>query len=86
MATVFSAPEIDSAESVGVKSGGIKAFDTDVIRPVSNLIRDEFSGSKQLEFRWRSDSSRFFSPKDTKLMQHATFSPVLGPVRVNSPL
>jgi hypothetical protein len=67
MATVFSAPEINSAESVGVKSGGIKAFDTDVIRPVSNLIRDEFSGSKQLEFRWRSDSSRFFSPKDTKL-------------------
>jgi hypothetical protein len=67
MATVFSAPEINSAESVGVKSGGIKAFDTDVIRPVSNLIRDEFSGSKQLEFRFRSDSSRFFSPKDTKL-------------------
>jgi hypothetical protein len=32
-----------------------------------NLIRDEFSGSKQLEFRFRSDSSRFFSPKDTKL-------------------
>jgi hypothetical protein len=31
------------------------------------LIRDEFSGSKQHEFRWRSDSSRFFSPKDTKL-------------------
>eukprot|EP01047_Picozoa_sp_COSAG01_P051065 COSAG01_NODE_5225_length_4401_cov_24.113901_4_plen_553_part_00 len=67
MATVFSAPEINSAESVGIKSGGIRAYDTDVIRPVSNLIRDEFSGSKQLEFRWRSDSSRFFSPKDTKL-------------------
>eukprot|EP01047_Picozoa_sp_COSAG01_P013876 COSAG01_NODE_663_length_14420_cov_77.011382_6_plen_562_part_00 len=67
MATVFSAPEIGSAESVGVKSGGIRAYDVDVIRPVSNLIRDEFSGSKQLEFRWRSDSSRFFSPKDTKL-------------------
>jgi hypothetical protein len=31
MATVFSAPEIGSAESVGVKSGGIKAFDVDVI-------------------------------------------------------
>eukprot|EP01047_Picozoa_sp_COSAG01_P080080 COSAG01_NODE_15429_length_1338_cov_1.388216_1_plen_53_part_10 len=53
MATVFSAPEINSPESVGVKSGGIKAFDTDVIRPVSNIIRDEFSGPKQLEFRFR---------------------------------
>jgi hypothetical protein len=59
--------EIGSAESVGVKAGGIMAFDQDTIRPVSNLIRDEFSGSKQLEFRFRSDSSRFFSPKDTKL-------------------
>jgi hypothetical protein len=67
MATVFSAQEIGYAESVGVKSGGIKAFDQDTIRPVSNLIRDEFSGSKQLAFRWRSDSSRFFPPKDTKL-------------------
>ena len=56
MATVFSAPEVGSAESVGVKSGGIKAFDTDVIRPVSNLIRDEFSGSKQLEFRGQGSS------------------------------
>jgi len=68
MATVFSAPEINSAEAVGVKSGGIRAFDQDVVYSVSRLVRDEAQGSKQLEFRWRSDSSRFFSPKDTKLL------------------
>ena len=39
----------------------------DVINPVSRIERDQFTGSKQLEFRWRSDSSRFWSPRDSKL-------------------
>lgn len=67
MATVFSAPEIGSAQAVGIKNSGIREFTHDVINPVSRIERDQFTGSKQLEFRWRSDSSRFWSPRDSKL-------------------
>jgi hypothetical protein len=39
------------------------------VYPVSRLTTPDgtWSGGKQLEFRWRSDSSRFWSPRDTKL-------------------
>ena len=67
MATVFSAPEIGSAQAVGIKNSGIREFTHDVVNPVSRIERDQFTGSKQLEFRWRSDSSRFWSPRDSKL-------------------
>jgi hypothetical protein len=69
MATIFSAPQIGDPRATGIKNGGIKAFESDIVYPVSRLTTPDgtWSGSKQLEFRWRSDSSRFWSPRDTKL-------------------
>jgi hypothetical protein len=67
MATVFSAPTIDEpARAVGVRHGGISKIETDIVRPMSRLSTDDgtWAAGKQLEFRFRSDSSRFFSPKD----------------------
>ena len=69
MATIFSAPQIGDPRATGIKNGGIKAFESDIVYPVSRLTTPDgtWSGGKQLEFRWRSDSSRFWSPRDTKL-------------------
>lgn len=68
MATIFSAPEIGDPRAVGVKNGEVKEFTSNIIYPVSRIVKGEFTESKQLEFRWGSDSSRFWSPRDTKLM------------------
>jgi hypothetical protein len=69
MATIFSAPQIGDPRATGIKNGGIKAFESQIVYPVSRLTTPDgtWSGGKQLEFRWRSDSSRFWSPRDTKL-------------------
>jgi hypothetical protein len=67
MATIFSAPTIGDPRATGVKNGGIKAFESDIVYPVSRLVDSQFTPGKQLEFRWRSDSNRFWSPRDTKL-------------------
>ena len=69
MTTIFSAPQINDPRAAGIKNGGVKAFESDIVYPVSRLRSQDgtWSGGKQMEFRWRSDSSRFFSPRDTKL-------------------
>ena len=69
MATIFSAPTIGEPRAVGIKNGGIKAFESDIVYPMSRLSTDDdtWSAGKQMEFRWRSDSNRFWSPKDTRL-------------------
>jgi hypothetical protein len=65
MATIFSAPQIGDPRATGIKNGGIKAFESDIVYPVSRLTTPDgtWSGGKQLEFRWRSDSSRFWSQR-----------------------
>ena len=69
MATIFSAPQVGEARATGIHERGIKAFESDIVYPVSRLTTPDntWSGGKQLEFRWRSDSSRFWSPRDTRL-------------------
>jgi hypothetical protein len=69
MATIFSAPTIGDPRAVGIKNGGISKFETDIVRPMTRLSTDDdtWAAGKQLEFRFRSDSSRFFSPKDSRL-------------------
>ena len=69
MATIFSAPEIGDPRATGIKNGGVTSFGADIVYPTSRLTTPDgtWSGGKQLEFRWRSDSSRFWSPRDTKL-------------------
>lgn len=69
MATIFSAPTIGEPRAVGIKNGGIAQVETDIVRPMSRLSTDDdtFQPGKQMEFRWRSDSSRYWSPRDTRL-------------------
>jgi hypothetical protein len=67
MTTIFSAPTIGDPRATGIKNGGIKAFESDIVYPVSRLVNNQFASGKQMEFRWRSDSNRFWSPRDTKL-------------------
>jgi hypothetical protein len=69
MATIFSAPTIGEPRAVGIKNGGIQQVETDIVRPMSRLSTsdDTWQPGKQMEFRWRSDSSRYWSPRDTKL-------------------
>ena len=53
MATIFSAPQIGDPRATGIKNGGIKAFESDIVYPVSRLTTPDgtWSGGKQLEFR-----------------------------------
>jgi hypothetical protein len=37
MATIFSAPQIGDPRATGIKNGGIKAFESDIVYPVSRL-------------------------------------------------
>jgi hypothetical protein len=69
MATIFSAPTIGEPRAVGIKNGGIQQVETDIVRPMSRLSTDDdtWQAGKQMEFRWRSDSSRYWSPRDTRL-------------------
>eukprot|EP01047_Picozoa_sp_COSAG01_P112563 COSAG01_NODE_41302_length_453_cov_1.002825_1_plen_76_part_10 len=69
MATIFSAPTIGEPRAVGIKNGGIQQVETDIVRPMSRLSTsdDTWQPGKQMEFRWRSDSSRYWSPRDTRL-------------------
>ena len=66
---IFSAPEIGSAQAVGVKNNGIKEYKHDIIYPVSDIRLAQFTANKQLEFRWRSDSSLFFLPPQSKMVE-----------------
>ena len=58
MTTIFSALQITDPRSAGIKNGGVKAFESDIVYPVSRLRSQDgtWSGGKQMEFRWRSDS------------------------------
>jgi hypothetical protein len=41
MATIFSAPTIGEPRAVGIKNGGIKAFESDIVYPMSRLSTDD---------------------------------------------
>ena len=67
MTTLFKAPQIGEPRSVGVKSGGVTSYETSIIHPVTRIVGDAFEAGKQVEFRWRSSSSRYHNPRETKL-------------------
>ena len=67
MTTLFRAPRIQSPRSVGVKNGGVTSYETSIIHPVTRIVGDAFEAGKQVEFRWRSSSSRYHNPRETKL-------------------
>ena len=67
MTTLFKAPQIGEPRSVGVKNGGVTSYETSIINPVTRIVGDAFEAGKQIEFRWRSSSSRYHNPRETKL-------------------
>eukprot|EP01046_Picozoa_sp_COSAG06_P020383 COSAG06_NODE_1488_length_9290_cov_4.140899_11_plen_551_part_00 len=67
MTTLFRAPQIGEPRATGVKNGGVTSYDTRIIQPVSRITGNAFEAGKQLSFRWRSSSSAFHNPRETKL-------------------
>tara|TARA_Y100001937_G_C7133090_1_gene338564 strand:- start:1865 stop:3994 length:2130 start_codon:yes stop_codon:yes gene_type:complete len=68
MATVFASPEVGSAEATPPRNGGIRQRTRDIVYPVSTCTGAQFTPGKRVEFRFRSDSSRFVSFRDTNLV------------------
>lgn len=68
MATIFASPEIGAPEATPPRNGGIRQRTRDIVYPVSNCTEGQFTQGKRVEFRFRSDSSRFVSFRDTNLV------------------
>lgn len=68
MATVFASPEIGAPEATPPRNGGIRQRTRDIVYPVMRTDGGAFTGGKRVEFRFRSDSSRFVSFRDTNLV------------------
>jgi hypothetical protein len=77
MTTLFKAPQIGEPRSVGVKNGGVTSYDTRIVKPVSRIVGDSVTPGTQVEFRWRSSSSAFHNPRETKLA--VKYQVMLGP-------
>ena len=80
MTTLFKAPQIGEPRSVGVKNGGVTSYDTRIIAPTSRIVGDSVESGKQVQFRWRSSSSAFHNPRETKLAVRykLKFGPLAG--------
>eukprot|EP01046_Picozoa_sp_COSAG06_P024889 COSAG06_NODE_2057_length_7713_cov_16.657998_6_plen_544_part_00 len=80
MTTLFKAPQIGEPRSTGVKNGGVTSYDTRIIAPTSRIVGDAVESGKQVQFRWRSSSSAFHNPRETKLAVRykLKFGPLTG--------
>jgi hypothetical protein len=78
MTTLFRAPRITSPRSTGIKNGGVTSYDTRIVKPVSRIVGDAVTPGQQVEFRWRSSSSAFHNPRETKLA--VKYKVKLGPL------
>ena len=80
MTTLFRAPRISSPRSTGIKNGGVTSYDTRIVKPVSRIVGDAVTPGQQVEFRWRSSSSAYHNPRETKLAvkYQVMFGPSIG--------
>jgi hypothetical protein len=62
---------------VGVKNGGVTSYVTRIVKPVSRIVGDAVTPGTQVEFRWRSSSSAYHNPRETKLA--VTYQLMFGP-------
>ena len=67
MTTLFKAPQIGEPRSVGVKNGGVTSYSRRTVAPVTRIVGDAFIPGQQIEWRWRSSSSEYFNPRETKI-------------------
>ena len=63
----FNAPAIGDPRAVGSKFGSSSGTSTDIIFPVSKQVDSAFQPGRTLEFAFKSDQHRFWSPKNTRL-------------------
>jgi hypothetical protein len=74
MSAPWTAPTADSPAAVGLKNGGLREITTDIIYPVSRAEKGSFQSGVQQEFRWRSDSSRYWLPRESRLYAEIEFA------------
>ena len=74
MSAPWTAPTADSPAAVGLKNGGLREITTDIIYPVSRAEKGSFQSGVQQEFRWRSDSSRYWLPRESRLFAEIEFA------------
>ena len=74
MAAPWTAPLADSPAAVGLKNGGLSEITQDIIYPASRLIDGDFSSGRSLEFRFRSDSSRHWLPRESRMLVEYEFA------------
>ena len=63
-----------------MKNGGVTSYDTRIVKPVSRIVGDSVTTGTQVEFRWRSSSSAYHNPRETKLAvkYQVMFGPQVG--------
>ena len=74
---VFSAPEIGSAEAIQGR-GSTAGTSTDIIYPVSKLVKGQFQPGRTIEYNFKSSPDRWWHPKSTRLVVH--YKAVFGEV------
>ena len=86
MTSLFKAPQIGEPRATGVKNGGVTSYETRILQPVSRIVGESFTSGKQIEFRYRSSSSSFFNPRETKLAvkYKLKFGPVTDATNTNA--
>lgn len=64
----FNFPAIGDSRAVGYgKFGSTSGSSTDIIYPTAKLVDDAFQPGRVLNFEWKADQHRFWSPKNTRL-------------------
>ena len=63
----FNFPAIGDPRAVGSKFGDTSGTSQDVIYPVSRLVDEAAQEGRTIEFNWKSDSHRFWTPRNTRL-------------------
>lgn len=64
----FNVPAVGDPRAVGSKFGSSSGTSTDILYPQSKQVDSAFQAGRTLEFSFKSDQHRFWSPKNTRLM------------------
>eukprot|EP01047_Picozoa_sp_COSAG01_P026669 COSAG01_NODE_1727_length_9370_cov_10.117736_1_plen_91_part_10 len=73
MSAPWTAPLATDPRAVGLKNGGLREITHDIINVVSRAERGAFQSGVQQELRWRSDSSRMWLPRESRLVSTIEF-------------
>ena len=78
MSAPWIAPLANSPQAVGLKNGGLSEITSDILYPASRLQDGDFQSGRTLEWRWRSDSSRHFLPRESRMFIELLYEFVFG--------